>query len=81
MKDDIIEMLNNLNVSDKEKHFIANAIKCLQKIPDPITTEDDYNKAILKTVKAINFLRKITSVDTKEVRITLDWLLMEIEHG
>ncbi|MCD6579791.1 hypothetical protein J7L48_09985, partial [bacterium] len=80
LKDDIIEMLNNLNVDDKEKHFVSNAIKCIQRIADHITTEDDYNKAILETVKAINFLRKITSIDTKDIRIKLDWLLMDNEQ-
>ena len=63
--------------TDREKHFVSNAIKCIERIPDPIGTEEDYEKAILETMKAINNVRKIKSADTKEIRIRLDWLLMK----
>ncbi|MCK4642985.1 gliding motility-associated C-terminal domain-containing protein [bacterium] len=71
---DIIEMLNDLDVYEKEMKFIFNAIKCLDKIP----TAEDKEKAILECLKAINNVRQIESTDIHKIRILLDQLLIEI---
>ncbi|MCK4643914.1 hypothetical protein KAU32_09830 [bacterium] len=76
LNSDIIEMLNDLDVDKKESHHISNAIKCLEKI----LTAEDKEKAILECLKAINFLRKVTSVDIEEARLMLDNLLSFINN-
>ena len=76
MTKEFIEMLNDIDVDKKESHHISNTIKCLGKIP----VAEDREKAILECRKAINLLRKVTSVDTDEARLMLDNSLVILQR-
>ncbi|MCK4642221.1 gliding motility-associated C-terminal domain-containing protein [bacterium] len=78
--DDIIEHLFMIEVESKEEHLISNAAKCLIKVQNLHDLDEMKEKSILECVKAINYLRRISSADITEARILLDRLLIKLEQ-
>ncbi|MCK5599379.1 gliding motility-associated C-terminal domain-containing protein [bacterium] len=78
--DEIIEHLLAMEVEPKEEHLISNAAKCLIKVQNVHDLDEMKEKSILECIKAINYLRRISSADITEARILLDRLLIKLEQ-
>jgi hypothetical protein len=67
------QMVLNLNVEASEQHIINQIVHICEKLENlDLENSDDLKHAILESLKAIKFLRKIESVDISDVRKRLD---------